>query len=132
MYFLERINEFVLHIAQSIYFTCYNLIIFGQNLKISSRAVCKKKNNKVCIFTFVSFILFFRFWVLVTFSDEVMKVQKYYVIFVYILQVKMGNKNDKVWVFQKFWKNLRRTFDKSVVFCARNSVSTCQKVDEDF
>ena len=32
----------------------------------------------------------------------------------------------------KFEKNLRRTFDKSVGFCARNSVSTCQKVDEDF
>ena len=31
----------------------------------------------------------------------------------------------KVWVFwkgQKIWKNLRRTFDKSVVFCAGNSV----------
>ena len=31
----------------------------------------------------------------------------------------------KVWVFwegHKIWKNLRRTFDKSVVFCARNSV----------
>ena len=41
----------------------------------------------------------------------------------------------KVWVFwegHKIWKNLRRTFDKSVVFCARNSLSTCQKVDEDF
>ena len=31
----------------------------------------------------------------------------------------------KVWVFwegHKIWKNLHRTFDKSVVFCARNSV----------
>ena len=31
----------------------------------------------------------------------------------------------KVWVFwegHKIWKNLRHTFDKSVVFCARNSV----------
>ena len=65
----------------------------------------------------------------------------------------------KVWVFwegHKIWKNLRRTFDKSIVFCARNSVlvkksteifqnkcgqvihrvlcaqqRTCQKVDED-
>ena len=30
----------------------------------------------------------------------------------------------KVWVFwegRKIWKNLRRTFDKNVVFCARNS-----------
>ena len=32
----------------------------------------------------------------------------------------------------KFEENLRRTFDKSVVFCARNSVCTCQKVGEDF
>ena len=37
----------------------------------------------------------------------------------------------KVWVFwkgQKIWKNLRRTFDKSVVFCARNS--RCLKLDK--
>ena len=32
----------------------------------------------------------FRFCFLVTFGTEVMKIQKYYVIFVYILQVKMG------------------------------------------
>ena len=32
----------------------------------------------------------FRSWFLVTFGDEVTKVQKYYVIFVYILQSKMG------------------------------------------
>ena len=31
----------------------------------------------------------FRFWFLVTFGDEVMKIQKYYVIFVYILQGKV-------------------------------------------
>ena len=30
------------------------------------------------------------FWFLVTFGEEVMKIQKYYVIFVYILQGKMG------------------------------------------
>ena len=39
----------------------------------------------------------------------------------------------KVWVSEKatkFEKNLFRTFDKSVVFCAHSSV--CQKVDEDF
>ena len=31
----------------------------------------------------------------------------------------------KVWIFwegHKIWKNLRPTFDKSIVFCARNSV----------
>ena len=32
----------------------------------------------------------FRFWFLVTFGDEVTKIQKYYVIFVYILHGKMG------------------------------------------
>ena len=32
----------------------------------------------------------FGFLVLVTFGDEVTKIQKYYVIFVYILQGKMG------------------------------------------
>jgi len=31
-----------------------------------------------------------RFWFLVTFGDEVTKIQKYYVMFVYILQGKMG------------------------------------------
>ena len=50
----------------------------------------------------------FRFWILVTFGDEVMKIQKYYVIFVYILQGKMGkteknatkvtkNQKTKIW-----------------------------------
>ena len=32
----------------------------------------------------------FRFWLLVTFGDEVTKIQKHYVIFVHILQGKMG------------------------------------------
>ena len=32
----------------------------------------------------------FRFWFLMTFGDEVMNVRKYYVIFVYILEGKMG------------------------------------------
>ena len=32
----------------------------------------------------------FRVWFLVTFDDEVTKIWKYYVIFVYILQGKMG------------------------------------------
>ena len=37
------------------------------------------------------------FWFLVTFGNEVTKIQKYYVIFVYILQGKMGKtgKNEK-------------------------------------
>ena len=32
------------------------------------------------------------FWFLVTFGDEVMKIQKYYVLFVYILQGKTEKK----------------------------------------
>ena len=38
----------------------------------------------------------FRFWFLVTFGDEVTKIQKYYVIFVYILQGKMGKTEKKL------------------------------------
>ena len=37
----------------------------------------------------------FRFWFLVTFGDEVTKIQKYYVIFVNILQGKMGKMKKK-------------------------------------
>ena len=39
----------------------------------------------------------FRFWFLVTFGNKVTKIRKYYVIFVYILQGKMGKteKNGK-------------------------------------
>ena len=37
----------------------------------------------------------FCFWFLVTFGDEVMKIRKYYIIFVYILQGKMGKTEKK-------------------------------------
>ena len=37
----------------------------------------------------------FRFWFLVTFGIKVTKIQKYYIIFVYILQGKMGNTEKK-------------------------------------
>ena len=37
----------------------------------------------------------FRFWFLVPFGEEVTKIQKYYVIFVYILQGKMGKTEKK-------------------------------------
>ena len=37
----------------------------------------------------------FCFLFLVTFGDEVTKIQKYYVIFVYILQGKMGKTENK-------------------------------------
>ena len=47
-----------------------------------------KKIEKGFNFCFVHSI--FRFWFLVTFGDEVTKIRKYYVIFVYILQGTMG------------------------------------------
>ena len=37
----------------------------------------------------------FHFWFLFTFGDEVTKIQKYYVIFVYILKGKMGKTEKK-------------------------------------
>ena len=37
----------------------------------------------------------FHFQFLLTFGDEVMKIQKYYLIFVYILQGKMGKTEKK-------------------------------------
>jgi hypothetical protein len=37
----------------------------------------------------------FRLWFLITFWDKVTKIQKYYVIFVYILQGKMGKMKKK-------------------------------------
>ena len=39
---------------------------------------------------FIEFIAFLAFWFLVTFGYKVTKLQKYYIIFVYILQGKMG------------------------------------------
>ena len=39
--------------------------------------------------------LIFRFWFLVSFGNKVMKIRKYYVIFDYILQGKMG-KTEKI------------------------------------
>ena len=52
--------------------------------------VFKKAANLItnCNYCFVHPIFGFWFWV--TFGDKVMKIQKYYVIFVYILQGKMG------------------------------------------
>ena len=44
------------------------------------------------------YAFFFRsshFWLVVTFGDEVTKIQKYYIIFVYILEGKMGKKEKK-------------------------------------
>ena len=62
------------------------------------RSVCIVFFQSIALCTNVSYIWanllipngFFVFLFLVTFGDEIMKMQKYYVIFVYILQGKMG------------------------------------------
>ena len=59
----------------------------------------------------------FRFWFLVTFDDEVRKIQKYYVIFVYILQGKMGKTETNGEKYQKPKdKNLGWTEHKLALF----------------
>ena len=47
-----------------------------------------EKYLKDCVICYIHHI--FGFWFLVTFGDEVTKIQKYYIIFLYILQGKMG------------------------------------------
>ena len=74
----------------------------------------------------------FRYWFLFTFGDEVTKIQKYYVIFVYILQGKIGkmektekkscNQSDKNIKIQKYVMNKTfvNTYNElqSVKYCA--------------
>ena len=55
----------------------------------------------------------FRFWFLVTFGNKDTKIQKYYIIFIYVLQDKQitnEKKSVKIskkwWVFETFWKLL--------------------------
>ena len=57
----------------------------------------------------------FRFWFLVTFGDKVMKIQKYYIIFVYILQGKMGKteKNGKK-ITQLKWPKYQKPKDENM------------------
>ena len=83
--------------------------------------MCFRRNH---IFLFiVSFIPFFVFLFLVTYGEEVTKIQKYYVIFVYTLQGKMG-KTGKNWTenhatkVTKIPKNKRQKYgmSKTLVF----------------
>jgi hypothetical protein len=56
-----------------------------------------KKSNDFHFQGFKCFVhSIFRFWFLVTFDDEITKTRKFYVLFVYILQGKMG-KTEKKW-----------------------------------
>ena len=52
-------------------------------------------DQKLIIFRNISFIPFF-FWFLDSFDDEVIKIQKYYIIFVYILQGKKEKTKKKI------------------------------------
>ena len=57
----------------------------------------------------------FHFLFLVTFGDEVMKIQKYYSIFIYIMQGKMGKteKNGKK-ITQLKWPKYQLTKDENM------------------
>ena len=57
----------------------------------------------------------FRFWFLVTFGDEITKIQKHYIIFVYILQGKMDKteKNGKK-TTQLKWPKYQKPKDENM------------------
>ena len=56
-----------------------------------------------------------RFWFLDTFGDEVTKIRKYYVIFAYILQGKMGKtqKSGKK-IMQLKWPKYQKPKDENI------------------
>ena len=62
--------------------------------------------------TYVTSIPFFIFWFLVTFGDEVTKLQKHYVIYVYLLQGKIEKNGKKIKHLKrpKYQKPKRRKF----------------------
>ena len=57
----------------------------------------------------------FHFWFLVTFDDKIMKIRKYYVIFVYILQGKMGKteKSGKK-IMELKWRKYQKPKDENM------------------
>ena len=60
----------------------------------NARSISEKlKNKSLMIFCFFHPILCF--WFLVTFGEEVTKIQKHYAIFVYILKGKVGKTGKK-------------------------------------
>ena len=73
----------------------------------------RKISDVFCHLCFVHPI--FPFWFLVTFGNKVMKIQKYYVIFVYILQGKMGKteKNGKK-ITQLKWPKYQKPKDENM------------------
>ena len=77
--------SFILGTSESLkYAQLYQALI--ENLNVAKGDDLDQVILELCFFHSI-----FRFWFLVTFGDEVMKIRKYYVIFVYILQGKMGN-----------------------------------------
>ena len=67
--------------------------------------------STLCYQCFVHPIFCFLF--LVTFGDEVTKIQKYYVIFVYILQAKIEKKTGKK-ITQLKWQKYQKPKDKNM------------------
>ena len=68
----------------------------------------------------------FRFWFLITFGDEVMKIRKYYITFVYILQGKMGQmgknrKENHATKVTKIPKTKRRKYGMNETLTTRSS-----------
>ena len=75
---------------------------------------------------FVSLIPFlvFGFWFLVTFGDKVTKIRKYYVIFVYILQGKMGKtENNGKKITQLKWPKYQKPKDENMGWTIRSLYS---------
>ena len=87
-------------------------IIFGPIFPVTKRCTLIQWHT-FCNICFVHPI--FRFWFLVTFGNEVTKIWKYYIIFVYILQGKMGKpeKNGKK-IKQLKWPKYQKPKDKNM------------------
>ena len=65
--------------------------------------------------------LIFRFWFLVSFGDKVTKIRKYYVIFDYILQGKMGKKDRKK-ITQLKWPKYQKPKDKNMRWTKQETI----------
>ena len=86
---------------------------FGDHSAVSTTALKVGLGDLKIDYCFVHSI--FRFWFFVTFGNEVTKIRKYYVIFVYILQGKMGKteknrKENHATKVTKILKNKRREY----------------------
>jgi hypothetical protein len=73
----------------NLYYTQTLAFLLRKNKKGTPNLLIEQAIIEFWVFE-VTFVPFIPFWFLVTFGDEVTKVRKFYVIFVYILQGKMG------------------------------------------